>query len=83
MPIDPWYIGGPVIKGFGRGSKVLGIPTGFLLLIACAIPLPNNPRLVVQIISKPLQISSYLMMSFPKYPSIKSGFTLQLLILFS
>lgn len=29
LPIEPWYIGGPVIKGFGRGSKVLGIPTGF------------------------------------------------------
>lgn len=28
LPIDPWRIGGPVIKGFGRGSKVLGIPTG-------------------------------------------------------
>ncbi|KAL8107885.1 bifunctional riboflavin kinase/FMN phosphatase-like [Apium graveolens] len=27
LPIEPWYIGGPVIKGFGRGSKVLGIPT--------------------------------------------------------
>ncbi|PRQ28759.1 putative riboflavin kinase [Rosa chinensis] len=25
--IEPWQIGGPVIKGFGRGSKVLGIPT--------------------------------------------------------
>ncbi|KAJ1425138.1 Riboflavin kinase / FAD synthetase [Sesbania bispinosa] len=21
LPINPWYIGGPVIKGFGRGSK--------------------------------------------------------------
>ncbi|XP_004504977.1 bifunctional riboflavin kinase/FMN phosphatase [Cicer arietinum] len=30
LPIDPWYIGGPVIKGFGRGSKVLGIPTANL-----------------------------------------------------
>lgn len=28
LPLEPWYIGGPVIKGFGRGSKVLGIPTG-------------------------------------------------------
>ncbi|KAK3014584.1 hypothetical protein RJ639_009817 [Escallonia herrerae] len=27
LPIEPWYIGGPVVKGFGRGSKVLGIPT--------------------------------------------------------
>ena len=30
LPIDPWFIGGPVIKGFGRGSKVLGIPTANL-----------------------------------------------------
>ncbi|QHO58817.1 hypothetical protein HN51_013157 [Arachis hypogaea] len=30
LPLDPWYIGGPVIKGFGRGSKVLGIPTANL-----------------------------------------------------
>lgn len=27
LPMEPWYISGPVIKGFGRGSKVLGIPT--------------------------------------------------------
>nr|CAB3494501.1 unnamed protein product [Digitaria exilis] len=27
LPIEPYFIGGPVIKGFGRGSKVLGIPT--------------------------------------------------------
>jgi len=30
LPIEPWFIGGPVIKGFGRGSKVLGIPTGIV-----------------------------------------------------
>ncbi|KAK8642153.1 hypothetical protein V6N13_011510 [Hibiscus sabdariffa] len=30
LPTEPWYIGGPVIKGFGRGSKVLGIPTANL-----------------------------------------------------
>ncbi|URE03111.1 Flavokinase [Musa troglodytarum] len=30
LPIKPWNIGGPVIKGFGRGSKVLGIPTANL-----------------------------------------------------
>ncbi|EAY78833.1 hypothetical protein OsI_33938 [Oryza sativa Indica Group] len=30
LPIEPWFIGGPVIKGFGRGSKVLGIPTANL-----------------------------------------------------
>lgn len=30
LPSEPWYIGGPVVKGFGRGSKVLGIPTANL-----------------------------------------------------
>ncbi|KAJ7560774.1 hypothetical protein O6H91_04G145300 [Diphasiastrum complanatum] len=30
LPIEPWCLGGPVIKGFGRGSKVLGIPTANL-----------------------------------------------------
>ncbi|XP_010686287.1 bifunctional riboflavin kinase/FMN phosphatase isoform X1 [Beta vulgaris subsp. vulgaris] len=30
LPVEPWHIGGPVIKGFGRGSKVLGIPTANL-----------------------------------------------------
>eukprot|EP00271_Cylindrocystis_brebissonii_P005890 TRINITY_DN1826_c0_g1_i1.p1 TRINITY_DN1826_c0_g1~~TRINITY_DN1826_c0_g1_i1.p1 ORF type:complete len:401 (+),score=74.85 TRINITY_DN1826_c0_g1_i1:502-1704(+) len=30
LPISPWYLGGPVIKGFGRGSKMLGIPTANL-----------------------------------------------------
>jgi len=30
LPIEPWFISGPVIKGFGRGSKVLGIPTANL-----------------------------------------------------
>ncbi|KAJ0082473.1 hypothetical protein Patl1_10884 [Pistacia atlantica] len=30
LPLEPSYIGGPVIKGFGRGSKVLGIPTANL-----------------------------------------------------
>ncbi|CAM6109053.1 unnamed protein product [Calypogeia fissa] len=30
LPIDPWFVGGPVIRGFGRGSKVLGIPTANL-----------------------------------------------------
>ncbi|XP_057814065.2 bifunctional riboflavin kinase/FMN phosphatase isoform X3 [Cryptomeria japonica] len=30
LPVEPWYIGGPVIKGFGRGSKMLGIPTANL-----------------------------------------------------
>ncbi|KAG6547509.1 hypothetical protein Mapa_010957 [Marchantia paleacea] len=30
LPIDPWYMRGTVIKGYGRGSKVLGIPTANL-----------------------------------------------------
>ncbi|KAL4190650.1 hypothetical protein AMTRI_Chr07g76770 [Amborella trichopoda] len=30
LPVEPWYVGGPVIKGYGRGSKVLGIPTANL-----------------------------------------------------
>ncbi|GJM84733.1 hypothetical protein PR202_ga00433 [Eleusine coracana subsp. coracana] len=30
LPIEPWFISGPVIKGFGRGSKILGIPTANL-----------------------------------------------------
>ncbi|OIW20891.1 hypothetical protein TanjilG_24969 [Lupinus angustifolius] len=30
LPLDRWYIGGPIVKGFGRGSKALGIPTANL-----------------------------------------------------
>lgn len=30
LPLEPWHMGGPVIKGDGRGSKVLGIPTANL-----------------------------------------------------
>ncbi|KAL5579320.1 hypothetical protein UlMin_011762 [Ulmus minor] len=30
LPLQPWHIGGPVVKGYGRGSKVLGIPTANL-----------------------------------------------------
>ncbi|CAL9076308.1 unnamed protein product [Musa acuminata var. zebrina] len=30
LPIEPCYIGGPVIRGFGRGLKILGIPTANL-----------------------------------------------------
>jgi hypothetical protein len=28
LPMGPLYMGGPVVMGFGRGSKLLGIPTG-------------------------------------------------------
>ena len=28
LPITVQRVKGPVIKGFGRGSKILGIPTG-------------------------------------------------------
>jgi len=28
VPSLPFFFKGPVIKGFGRGSKQLGIPTG-------------------------------------------------------
>ncbi|KAF8019781.1 hypothetical protein BT93_G0466 [Corymbia citriodora subsp. variegata] len=30
LPLELWHIGGPVIHGFGRGSKLLGIPTANL-----------------------------------------------------
>lgn len=30
IPIAPWFARGPVVKGFGRGSKSLGIPTANL-----------------------------------------------------
>jgi len=30
VPIEPWRVKGPVVKGFGRGSKLLGIPTANL-----------------------------------------------------
>jgi len=28
MDLFPYYVEGEVVKGFGRGSKELGIPTG-------------------------------------------------------
>ncbi|CAD5174975.1 unnamed protein product [Musa acuminata subsp. malaccensis] len=31
LPIEPCYFGGPVIRGFGLGLKILGIPTANLL----------------------------------------------------
>ena len=37
LPIEPWYVAGPVIKGYGRGSKVLGIPTGMFTSVAISI----------------------------------------------
>ncbi|KAL8032704.1 hypothetical protein ABFX02_13G113600 [Erythranthe guttata] len=43
LPIEPWSIGGPVIKGFGRGSKVLGIPTANLSTEAYSDVLSEHP----------------------------------------
>ncbi|KAM7254764.1 hypothetical protein ACFE04_020005 [Oxalis oulophora] len=42
LVIDPWHIRGPVTKGYGRGSKVLGIPTG-VHLDHCLSSLANLP----------------------------------------
>ncbi|KAL3627649.1 hypothetical protein CASFOL_029012 [Castilleja foliolosa] len=43
LPLEPWHIGGPVIKGFGRGSKVLGIPTANLSAEAFSDALSEHP----------------------------------------
>ncbi|KAF4396373.1 hypothetical protein G4B88_019173 [Cannabis sativa] len=43
LPLTPWHIGGPVIKGFGRGSKVLGIPTANLSTDGCAALVSEHP----------------------------------------
>ncbi|OVA20206.1 HAD hydrolase [Macleaya cordata] len=43
LPIEPWYIGGPVIKGYGRGSKVLGIPTANLSTKGWSDTLVDHP----------------------------------------
>lgn len=43
LPIEPWHIGGPVIKGYGRGSKVLGIPTANLSVEGYANVLAEHP----------------------------------------
>lgn len=43
LPMQPWFIGGPVIKGFGRGSKVLGIPTANLSTEAYSDLLTEHP----------------------------------------
>ena len=46
LPIEPWYVAGPVIKGYGRGSKVLGIPTGMFTsnFVIVVISLPSHER---------------------------------------
>ncbi|PON53084.1 HAD hydrolase, subfamily IA [Parasponia andersonii] len=43
LPLEPWNICGPVIKGFGRGSKVLGIPTANLSIDGCSTLLSEHP----------------------------------------
>ncbi|KAK6917470.1 Haloacid dehalogenase-like hydrolase [Dillenia turbinata] len=43
LPLEPWHIGGPVIKGYGRGSKMLGIPTANLSTEAYAAVLSEHP----------------------------------------
>ncbi|KAK6932487.1 Haloacid dehalogenase-like hydrolase [Dillenia turbinata] len=43
LPLEPWHIGGPVIKGYGRGSKVLGIPTANLSTEGYAAVLSEHP----------------------------------------
>ncbi|KAL7213180.1 hypothetical protein ACSBR2_015815 [Camellia fascicularis] len=43
LPIEPWYFGGPVVKGFGRGSKVLGIPTANLSTKGYSTVLSEHP----------------------------------------
>ncbi|GFQ01814.1 bifunctional riboflavin kinase/fmn phosphatase [Phtheirospermum japonicum] len=43
LPLEPWHIGGPVVKGFGRGSKVLGIPTANLSAEGFSDALSEHP----------------------------------------
>ncbi|EEF37699.1 riboflavin kinase/fmn adenylyltransferase, putative [Ricinus communis] len=43
LPVEPWHIGGPVVKGFGRGSKVLGIPTANLSTEGYSAVLSQHP----------------------------------------
>ena len=33
MAVFPFFVQGKVVKGFGRGSKQLGIPTGSLFIL--------------------------------------------------
>lgn len=42
LPLPPWYIHGPVVKGFGRGSKELGIPTANLPPDSFSSPLADH-----------------------------------------
>lgn len=38
VPLHPiWHLKGPVVKGFGRGSKELGIPTANIDTIAIQV----------------------------------------------
>ncbi|KAJ6412608.1 hypothetical protein OIU84_005621 [Salix udensis] len=43
LPLETWHIGGPVVKGFGRGSKVLGIPTANLSTKGYSALLSEHP----------------------------------------
>lgn len=43
LPLELWHIGGPVVKGFGRGSKVLGIPTANLSTEGYSTLLSEHP----------------------------------------
>eukprot|EP00126_Sphaerothecum_destruens_P009773 Sdes_comp20581_c0_seq1m15523 len=40
--IFPFYVAGPIVKGFGRGSKELGIPTANFSLQVVEESLPKN-----------------------------------------
>ncbi|CAK9858027.1 unnamed protein product [Sphagnum jensenii] len=42
LPMGPLYMGGPVVMGFGRGSKLLGIPTANLATTALSKQLAEN-----------------------------------------
>ena len=39
----PYYVTGEVVKGFGRGSKELGIPTGKLHCASCVQKKKRSP----------------------------------------
>ncbi|KAK9064228.1 hypothetical protein SSX86_015608 [Deinandra increscens subsp. villosa] len=43
LPVEPWRVGGSVIKGYGRGSKMLGIPTANLSVERYATELSEHP----------------------------------------